>query len=315
MWIKQTIGEQRKVLTALFEPTMANLAKQCTQVWPQVEGLDKLLSEQFGSIPHSHLVYAIDKFGKQVSANVTRQGIDSSFRGQDLSRRPYSVSLYPKRHFMLSSVYISNNTGNPCISAVQPIIDEQHQFLGFLVADFDIRDLPLSIEQNVTSSPVWETMNKKNPPQPIARRQYSQFDQRLDEVLSTLHRLMKEHGVFHCTLHYSSGQAMLWHINEPYQYRLYSTDLLLTPEIFVTYERIGDIEKAVLSSKEIRQVLERFRTLRLADNSIYLRSGSLNIINGMVGLSFSCEGSQYMSAESFLNKNLSFWFGQTAINA
>jgi len=105
--------------------------------------LNEILNAYLPSIPHCHLVYAIDKFGKQISANVSNEGIEPQYRYQDLSRRPYSVSLYPKRHFMLSSVYISQTTGHPCMSAVQPVIDEQ-QFLGFVVADFDIRHLPFT---------------------------------------------------------------------------------------------------------------------------------------------------------------------------
>jgi hypothetical protein len=35
-------------------------------------------------------------------------------------------------------------------------------------------------------------------------------------------------------------------------------------------------------------------------------------MNGMVGLTFSCDGSHYMSADEFLEKNLSFWVGTLA---
>jgi hypothetical protein len=45
------------------------------------------------------------------------------------------------------------------------------------------------------------------------------------------------------------------------------------------------------------------------DETIYLRSGSLNIINGIVGLNFSCDGSHYMPVEDFLEKGGDFWFG------
>jgi len=43
-------------------------------------------------------------------------------------------------------------------------------------------------------------------------------------------------------------------------------------------------------------------TLRHKDDSIYLRSGSLNIINGMVGLVFSCDGSHYIEYQEFLRR-------------
>lgn len=306
MWIKQTIGEQRKVLTTLFEPVMLKLAKQSIAVWSKPEEVDQLLSQQFASIPHCHLLYAIDKFGKQVSANVGAAGIDLTFRGQDLSRRPYSVSLYPKRHFMLSSVYISQVSGRPCVSAVQPVMDDQH-FLGFIVADFDIRHLPLSVSPSKAQVPLWQ---HEQPQRHTAQqRTHSALDQQLNTVLEVLYKLIQENGVFHCTLHYASAQAMLWQRDDPYQYRLYSVDQLLDPDMYLAYPRCAYSEKSTLSLKQVRQVLERFRTLRLADETLYLRSGSLNIMNGMVGLSFSSDGSQYMPAEVFLNKELAYWFG------
>jgi hypothetical protein len=56
-------------------------------------------------------------------------------------------------------------------------------------------------------------------------------------------------------------------------------------------------------------VLEQFRQLRFMDENIYLRSGSLNIFNGTVGLNFSCDGSHYMNYREFLDKELQFWIG------
>lgn len=317
MWIKQTIGEQRKVLATLFEPAMTNLAKQCISVWYNLDKLDQILFEQRSGIPYAHLVYAIDKYGKQISSNISQDGIDGRMRGQDLSRRPYSVSLYPKRHFTLSSVYISSTTGAPCMSAVQPVIDEQ-QFLGFIVADFDIRRLPLSVSSDVRNQPLrfWQEQHKSELQKQVSKRVDSLLDTHVDEISVVLNRLITEHGIFHCTLHYSSGQAMLWHQDDPYRYHLYSTEQLLNPDLYHKYQARNDYAKrAVISEREVKQVLEHFRTLRLADNKIYLRSGSINVINGMIGLTFSCDGSQYVAVNDFLNRNLSFWFTDQAAQA
>ncbi len=45
------------------------------------------------------------------------------------------------------------------------------------------------------------------------------------------------------------------------------------------------------------------------DETIYLRAGSLNIFNGMVGLNYSCDGSHYMPWGQLLEKSLGFWIG------
>jgi hypothetical protein len=38
----------------------------------------------------------------------------------------------------------------------------------------------------------------------------------------------------------------------------------------------------------------------------------LNIFNGFVGLTFSCDGSHYMPWDEFLEKDIDFWVGKTA---
>jgi hypothetical protein len=51
------------------------------------------------------------------------------------------------------------------------------------------------------------------------------------------------------------------------------------------------------------------RQLRLVDETLYLRSASINIFNGMISLTFSCDGTHYMSWSEFLDKDMSFWVG------
>jgi hypothetical protein len=59
-------------------------------------------------------------------------------------------------------------------------------------------------------------------------------------------------------------------------------------------------------------ILENLARLRHADENIYLRVASINLINGMIGLTFSCDGSHYMPYDEFLQKNIDFWFGAAA---
>ena len=54
------------------------------------------------------------------------------------------------------------------------------------------------------------------------------------------------------------------------------------------------------------------RQLRMADETLYLRSSSINIFNGLVSLTFSCDGTHYMSWQEFLDKDMSFWVGCAA---
>ena len=43
--------------------------------------------------------------------------------------------------------------------------------------------------------------------------------------------------------------------------------------------------------------------LRLGDPTVYLRAASVNLINGLVCLNFSCDGTHYMPAQEFLAKD------------
>ncbi|MDH3971432.1 MAG: hypothetical protein OEU63_04565, partial [Gammaproteobacteria bacterium] len=69
---------------------------------------------------------------------------------------------------------------------------------------------------------------------------------------------------------------------------------------------------AVIPQQSVPAILNGMRQLRLADETLYLRSASINIFNGLVSLTFSCDGTHYMSWQEFLDKDMSFWVGCAA---
>jgi hypothetical protein len=71
-------------------------------------------------------------------------------------------------------------------------------------------------------------------------------------------------------------------------------------------------EEALIPKEKIPGLLNGMRQLRVADETLYLRSASINIFNGMLSLTFSCDGSHYMSWQEFLDKDMSFWVGCAA---
>jgi len=50
----------------------------------------------------------------------------------------------------------------------------------------------------------------------------------------------------------------------------------------------------------------------LTDETFYLLMASVNLFNGMISVTFSCDGSHYMRYDEFLTKSHSFWFGTGA---
>ena len=57
-----------------------------------------------------------------------------------------------------------------------------------------------------------------------------------------------------------------------------------------------------------KPVLQKLKELREVDKNIYLRAGSINLVNGLVGLNFSCDGSHYLPVEEFFSRDARFWF-------
>ena len=104
-----------------------------------------------------------------------------------------------------------------------------------------------------------------------------------------------------------SSRATLWFINDPLRYRILDIEDLTDPGIVLTYRRDPYPEDAAIPLEKVGEVFRTFRELRFMDETIYLRAGSLNIFNGMVGLNFSCDGSHYMPGT--ICRKLGFWLG------
>ncbi len=78
------------------------------------------------------------------------------------------------------------------------------------------------------------------------------------------------------------------------------------------YPRRPYPDNAMIPQDIIPTILSNMRQLRTADETLYLRMASINIFNGMISLTFSCDGSHYMSWQEFLDKDMTFWLGSAA---
>ena len=139
------------------------------------------------------------------------------------------------------------------------------------------------------------------------------MDQDIDNVMSVIETLVCEQGIFHAKLHFSSSRATLWPYNDPYRYRLHVLDEILNPSVCLVYSKMEYRADALIPMEQVGRILNMFKALRAADENIYLRAASLNIMNGLIGLNFSCDGSHYMRWDDFLRKDISFWFGSLAV--
>jgi hypothetical protein len=135
------------------------------------------------------------------------------------------------------------------------------------------------------------------------QRAESLFDTAIDLVHANVRDLMTRKGVFHTKIHYSSNQLTCWYASDPFCYEKFVREEVLA-DGFV--DRFPDSDhagrKPLLDAREIERVLEEFKRLRLSDETIYLRNAAINLINGMINMSFSCDGTHYIDHKTFLAK-------------
>jgi len=138
------------------------------------------------------------------------------------------------------------------------------------------------------------------------------MDRNLEQALSILEELMTERGIFQCDISFSSGQATIWMVDDPFRYRILDHEALADTDICLVYPGRPYPDKALIPAADIARVLGTMQALRLADETIYLRQASINLFNGMVSLTFSCDGTQCMRYDELLQKDRAFWFGNAA---
>ena len=308
--IQEAILAKKAALADAVGEPLAQLAEKCAAVWPDADRLDGILLQNIGSIPSCHLMYAWDVNGIELSSMVQSSGADISWRGTDLSARPYLKNNLPFKGIMLSSVYHSIYTKKQCVTALQAV-RKGDELLGFIAADFAVTDM---LQDAKLTAPVKGWQQFRGDPAVrgtvfMQTRAPSLLDEHIDEVLEHITNLMCEHGVFHSKVHFSSGRCSFWLLDDPYNYRIHGVEEIVDPELCLAYPLHPYPKEAKITPEHIRRALLQFKALRFADETIYLRSASINIMNGMLGLTFSCDGSHYMPVEEFLERDMGFWVG------
>ncbi|HHJ15174.1 MAG TPA: hypothetical protein ENJ80_00585 [Gammaproteobacteria bacterium] len=302
--------EQRAELFELLLNPVRRLARACQKAWPEREALTEVLLAGFDAIPYCTYLYVVDLNGFQLSDNVGRNGRIPEHFGRDRSARPYMKEARPDRDFILSEAYISLSAHRPSITALQTLYRDGEP-VGYLGVDLDLRDLPMSGDL-YTEPGQWHQIKGD----PAIRgtvfqqtRVESALDRNIDQVMSILEELIVERGMFQCVLHFSSSRATIWVVDDPFRYRILQSDALSDPDICLAYPPRPYPADAEIPADSIAAILQGLKKLRFADDTIYLRSASINIFNGLISLTFSCDGSHYMPYSEFLDKDTAFWFG------
>ena len=310
---KDSIHLQRTQLARLLHEPLTRLAEQCVPAWGDRERLDDVLREGFPTIPHCTYLYCLGTDGVQICDNVGEAGPLPGYYGRDRSRRPYMKEAMPAWGFLLSDAYISQSSHRPSLTALQ-VVRSEAGHLGYLGADFDLRNLPVTAE--LYEEPAgWRQIKGDPAIRGVLFQQCrvdSPMDRNIEQALSILEELLTQRGVFQCQIHFSSSQATIWTLDDPLRYRILDHEALSDPDICLVYPPRSYPEDAVILPQAIAPILATLRALRMADENIYLRTSSINLFNGMISLTFSCDGSHYLRYDEFLGRDASVWFGMAA---
>jgi hypothetical protein len=220
--LQTAVARQRMLLSSRLSGRMQRLAIACAAVWPERTALEKVLDQGLDLLPYSKYLFILDERARQITSNISHDGLLPENFGRDRSQRPYLANAIAGEKFSLSDAYISRNARRPTLTAAQHILDEDGRLLGYLGVDFDLRELPITRE--VYRQPEQWMQIKGDPAIRgglfMQQRIDSAMDQRIDEVLDLVVELVEVHGVFHAKLHFSSSRATLWLLDDPLRYRI-----------------------------------------------------------------------------------------------
>ncbi|MBN6741930.1 hypothetical protein JKG47_15575 [Acidithiobacillus sp. MC6.1] len=320
------------LINELYDP-LHKLADLCAEDWNDKAKTEDVLAKEFCSIPYCKYLYALDNEGKQITANIHKDGFFLESFGRDRSERPYvrealQVVSYAgtltgrtsqiwaclpsgelAADFLLSEAYISLGALRPSITAIQLVRNREGEIIGLLGADFALRDLPNTscLYEERRLSRTFSPQKTGRASEPEGENDRSKTDDNITTVISVMEELVVYHGVFHIKIHFVSDQVTLWTINDPYRYRLLKIEEVIDPDICMAYPKRDYDKTSAIRKKDVREVLGRFGQLRMSKGYFHLRSASLNIFNGIVGLTFSSDGSHYLPYEDFLKADLHLW--------
>lgn len=309
--LQESVARQRAALKQILEDPLRRVATACAGAWQSRAALNAALAQQFPGVPHCRYLYAMDTTGVQISDNVDAAGLDTADFGRDRSHRPYLRESLPATGFLLSRSYLTLRGRRLGLTAIQIVRDGAGRALGFVGADFYLQDLPLTRE-SFAEQRQWRQLKGD----PAIRgqvfhqtRSESQMDRHLDTVLGVVEELMSDHGMHHIMLHFSSSRAVYWTVDDPFRYHLLDIEALTDPDVCLAFRKQPYPDNAQVPRERIRAILDALRSLRFVDETFYLRTGTLNLFNGIVGLTFSCDGSHYMPWDEFLKMDVATWLG------
>lgn len=303
---KDSIYKQRKALEQILRDPFEQITGTCIPMWRHRESIENLFLVSFSRIPYCNSLYALDTNGIQISESIGRNGIQPGYLGRDRSQQPCLKDAVPAWGFLLTDAYPGMNHRHPTFTALQ-VIRSCETVLGYIGADFDLCDLPLTAGLYVEPAESRQAITESFPYNPEIRLPTAESI--LEVTLPVLTELLGERGVFQCQIHFASSQTTVWTLEDPYRYQILDHAALAHAGTLQDYPRVPYPYNAKIPRRTIAQLMEKMKLLHMHGQSINLRHASLNIFNGKIGLISSRDDSLYVSYDDFLKRKFSGDFG------
>jgi len=306
------ILQQRSVLISYLCHALSDLAAKSMKHWgtPQLEPLLFSHIQPGASLYYCKEIFVINADCRQSTLTLQDNALLQHNGEHHAALIPIVRRLEqsPNEEFALSAVFLDPQSKRSSLFALHSI-SENDVLKGYLVGKFELRDLPQP-ESALSQQNSWRQI--KGDPSIRGQLFNQKFRQRaideyIDDVIDIMNEMICERGIFMGRIRFSSSMATVSLLDEPFDSRTHILDELLSPEICLAYPARTYPQNARISKTQVCPILEKIKMLRYIDDNIYLRSASINIINGVIELNFSCDGIYQMPFDEFLDKDESFW--------
>ncbi len=116
--LKDVVASQRRYLEDTLGVILSDLAYRLALNMDNRQQLEAILRDSCDKLADCKYLYVLDDVGMQITANMTREGIDESQLARDRSLRPYTAGAFGNTSFRLSDAYISRRKRRPSLTAI-----------------------------------------------------------------------------------------------------------------------------------------------------------------------------------------------------
>ena len=125
------------------------------------------------------------------------------------------------------------------------------------------------------------------------------FDDRLDELVEITKNLILNKGVFHLAIHFASSQLICWTFDNPYSYQIYHAEEVFSDGFMRHFVSLESKLHTSIKKEQVLPILKSLKILREKPNNSELRNASIHMMNGYIGLTFSCDDTRYINFKDF----------------